>query len=171
MDFDVDYEDQDAVFDDLVKKYGEANVARIIAFGKLAPRAVIRKVFSVFEYDMGTIKRITSLVPDLCPTLEEAYKRNPELLDYKKKYPKEWAVVERLEGVTSHESQHAGGIIIYPNLSKYVPVKTNRDAPSKRIVAWDKYMLEDLGKQEIAQVKQCERMKKRCDRKVANGET
>jgi DNA polymerase-3 subunit alpha len=144
-DFDVDYEDQDAVFDDLVSKYGEANVARIVAFGTLAPRAVIRKVFSTFEHDMATIKRITSLVPNLCPSLDQALKEVPQLSLELAKYPNEWSVIKRLEGVISHESQHAGGVIIYPNLSSHVPVKTLRTEPRKRIVAWDKYMLEELG--------------------------
>lgn len=144
-DFDVDYEDQDAVFEDLVSKYGEGNVARIVAFGTLAPRAVIRKVFNVFEHDMATIKRITSLVPNLCPSLEQAYKEVPQLELELAKYPVEWSVIKRLEGIISHESQHAGGVIIYPNLSSHVPVKTLRAEPTKRIVAWDKDMLEELG--------------------------
>lgn len=144
-DFDVDYSDQDAVFNDLVEKYGQENVARIIAFGKMAPRAVIRKVFSVFEHDMRTIKQITSLVPDLCPSLKQAIEDNPYINEVLNKYPKEYSVIKRLEGVISHESQHAGGVIIYPDLAKHVPLKTLRSEPLKRIVTWDKYMLEDLG--------------------------
>lgn len=144
-DFDVDYSDQDAVFDDLVRKYGQENVARIIAFGTMAPRAVIRKVFSVFEHDAVTIKRITSLVPDLSPSLEQAIKDNPLIDEELRKFPIEYSAIKRLQGVISHESQHAGGVIIYPGLSKYVPVKTLRSEPEKRIVTWDKYMLEDLG--------------------------
>ena len=38
-DFDVDFSDQDAVFADLQSKYGDNNVARIIAFGTLTPKA------------------------------------------------------------------------------------------------------------------------------------
>lgn len=144
-DFDVDYSDQDAVFRDLVSKYGEENVARIIAFGTLSPRACIRKVFSVFEHDMATIGFITKLVPDLVPSLDEAIRLNPDVHTALSKYPTEYAVIKRLEGVVSHESQHAGGVIIYPNLSAHVPVKTLREAPNKRIVTWDKYMLEELG--------------------------
>lgn len=144
-DFDVDYSDQDAVFDDLVSKYGEGNVARIIAFGTLAPRAVIRKVLTVFGHDMLTIKRITSQVPNLVHSIGEAISENPGLEVELKKYPREFKVIQRLDGIVSHESQHAGGVIIYPNLSKYVPVKTLRSEPKKRIVTWDKYMLEDLG--------------------------
>lgn len=148
-DFDVDYSDQDAVFRDLQRKYGEGNVARIIAFGTLAPRAVIRKVLSIFEHDMLTIKRYTSSVPDLCKSLEEAERDNPLLEELKTKHPTEWQVIKRLVGKKSHESTHAGGIIIYENLSSVLPVKSNRDDPTKRIVVWDKYMLEAIGHQKF----------------------
>lgn len=144
-DFDVDYEDQDAVFEDLVKKYGKDSVARIIAFGTFSPRNVIRKVLNTFEHEEHIIKQITSMIPNLCPSISEAIKQVPELLKRLEEFPTEWGVIQRLEGCVSHESQHAGGIIIYPNIAKYAPVKTNRDAPDKLIVAWDKYMLEELG--------------------------
>lgn len=144
MDFDVDYSDQDAVFEDLVQKYGQNNVARIIAFGRLTPRAVIRKVLSVFEHGMQDIKAVTNLVPDLCPTLEKAIELNPDVHKILSRLPVEYEVIKRLEGAISHESQHAGGVIIYPNLAEHVPLKTLRAEPLKRIVTWDKYMLEDL---------------------------
>jgi DNA polymerase-3 subunit alpha len=144
-DFDVDFSDQDAVFEDLQRKYGMENVARIIAFGTLTPRNVVRKVLNTFEVPQPEIGRITKLIPDLCPSLEQAYKDAPELVEIKKKYKVEWEVIERLEGIVSHESQHAGGVIIYPNLSSILPIKVKADDKTKRIVAFDKYMLEELG--------------------------
>ncbi len=144
-DFDVDFSDQDAVFYDLQRKYGENNVARVIAFGTLTPKACSRKVLSTFEHPTELINYISKLIPDTCNTLEEAFEISPELLQYKKKYKIEFEVMERLEGIVSHESQHAGGVIIYPNLSNILPVKTKAEDRTKRIVAFDKYMLEDLG--------------------------
>jgi DNA polymerase-3 subunit alpha len=144
-DFDVDFSDQDAVFEDLSSKYGRENVARVIAFGTMAPKAVVRKVFSAFEHPMSLISEITKLVPELCKTLEQAYTHSPELLAYRARYSVEWGVIERLVGVISHDSQHAGGVIIYNGLSSILPVKTIGADRTKRIVAWDKYMLEDLG--------------------------
>ena len=102
------------MFEDLQRKYGVENVARIVAFGRMTPKAVIRKVLNAFEHPSYVIGQITKLVPDLCKSLEDAYKASPELLEYKKKYKMEWEVIERLENVISHESQHAGGVIIYP---------------------------------------------------------
>jgi DNA polymerase-3 subunit alpha len=144
-DFDVDFSDQDAVFEDLATKYGRENVARIVAFGKMKPKAVIRKVFSAFEHPGYLINEITKLVPDLCVTLEEAYAHSPQILTYKAKHRVEWEVIERLVGVISHESQHAGGVIIYPDLSSILPIKTIGADRTKRIVGWDKKMLEKVG--------------------------
>lgn len=143
-DFDVDFSNQEAVFEDLQVKY-PASVARIVAFGTMTPKAVCRKVMSCFGHVTSICNHISKLIPDLCPSLEVAYATSPELLNYKKKYKLEFDVIERLEGVTSHESQHAGGVIIYPNLSSILPIKTKGNDRTKRIVAFDKYMLEELG--------------------------
>lgn len=144
-DFDVDFSDQDAVFEDLQSKYGTENVARVIAFGTMTPKAVCRKVMSTFEHPNEVINGISRLIPDLCPSLKDAFESSPELLEYKKKYKIEFEVIERLEGIVSHESQHAGGVIIYPNLSSLLPIKTKAEDRTKRIVAFDKYMIEELG--------------------------
>ena len=144
-DFDVDFSNQEYVFKDLQDKYGVENVARIIAFGRMTPKAVCRKVLNVFEHSYDAINHISKLIPDLCPSLEEAYEHSPQLLEYRSKYKTEFDVIERLEGVISHESQHAGGVIIYPDLSSVLPIKTRADDRTKRIVGFDKNMLEDLG--------------------------
>jgi DNA polymerase-3 subunit alpha len=143
-DFDVDFSDQGAVFRDLQSKYGTDNVSRIIAFGRMTPRAVVRKVFNCFGHSMALQSEITKLVPDLCKSLKDAYEYSPSLLDYKKQYPTEWDVIERLENVISHESQHAGGVLIYEGLGDIVPLKWDRDEEIF-VATWDKYMLEDLG--------------------------
>lgn len=143
-DFDVDFSDQQAVFRDLQAKYGKDSVARIVAFGRMAPKAVIRKVLATFSHPAHIISQITKLVPDLCKSLENAYKASPQLLEWKKKYKREWEVIERLESVVSHLSQHAGGVLIYPDIAKHIPVFYDRDLDIL-VSGWDKYMVEDLG--------------------------
>lgn len=144
-DIDSDFSDQDSVFADLQSKYGERNVARIVAFGTMTPKAVCRKVFSTFDYPTAIVNSISKLIPDLCPSLKEAYIASPELLKMKDKYRLEFSVIERLEGTISHESQHAGGVIIYDSLSKHLPIKTVGEDRSKRIVAFDMDMIHELG--------------------------
>ena len=111
----------------------------------MTPKAVIRKVLNSFEVAPYEIGLITKLVPELCPSLEVAYKGAPELLKYKRKYEMEWEVIERLENVISHVGTHAGGVVIYPNLSDYLPIITKGDDRTKRIVAYDMNTVHDLG--------------------------
>lgn len=144
-DFDVDFSDQDGVFTDLQHKYGVENVARVVAFGTLTPKAAVRKVLNTFDHPMSEQNAISKLIPDEAQSLAQAFEMSPDLEHYRRKFKTEFDVIERLEGVISHESMHAGGVIIYPDLSRYVPIKTISEDRSKRIVAWDKYMLEDLG--------------------------
>lgn len=144
-DIDTDFSDQDAVFADLSEKYGEKNVARIATHGRMTPKAVIRKVLSSFEVAPQDIALVNKLVPDLVPSLAKAYEINPELLKFKDKYRVEWEVIERLENVISHTGSHAGGVIIYPNLSDYIPLITKAEDRSKRVSAFDMDVIHDIG--------------------------
>ena len=144
-DIDSDFSNQEAVFKDLQSKYGEANVAKIVTFGTMTPRAVCRKVMSTFGHPTYIANKISKLIPDLCPSLKVAYESSPELLKVKKEFKLEFSVIEKLEGMISHEGQHAGGIVLYPNLSSYLPIKTIAEDRSKRIIAVDMTMVEDIG--------------------------
>lgn len=144
-DFDVDFSDIDAVFLDLQHKYGPENVARIIAFGRMTPKAVCRKVMNCFGHKSDLINTISRLIPDSSETMEEAYANSPGLVEYAKRYKTEFDVINKLQNTISHESQHAGGVIICKNLSSHLPIKTKAEDRSKRIVGFDKYMLEELG--------------------------
>lgn len=144
-DFDVDFSNQDAVFQDLQNKYGVENVARIIAFGTMTPKAVTRKVLSTFDHPSSEVNYIAKLISDDAKTIEDAISNSVDLQKIRVKYKLEFDVINRLEGIISHESQHAGGVIIYPNLSSFLPIKSNSEDRNRRIVAFDKYMLEELG--------------------------
>ena len=132
-DIDVDFSDIDRVFEHLQNIYGEENVARIIAFGTLTAKACTRKVFSTFGHPMHLISKINGLMPKrLEYTLAEALAESEELKKYASMYKTEFSVIAKLEGCISHESQHAGGVIICKNLSSFLPVKSNAEARDKK---------------------------------------
>lgn len=143
--YDVDFSNQEAVFNDLQEKYGEGNIARIVAFGTLQPKAVLRKVFSTFEYSQAEINQIARLIPPDAKSIKQLLESNTELSSLYSKYKTEFDVIVRIEGKISHESQHAGGAIIYPDLTHHLPVKTKAEDRTRRIVGFDKNMLEELG--------------------------
>jgi DNA polymerase III subunit alpha len=143
-DFDTDFSDQQAVFRDLQGKYGVPNVSRIIAFGKMTPKAVSRKVMNTFGHPFHVQNEISKLIPDGCSDLFQAIKEDPELQKMQQKYKMEFDVMARLQNVTSHLSQHAGGILIYPNLGDTLPLSW--DSKNEiHVAGFDKYMLEELG--------------------------
>jgi DNA polymerase-3 subunit alpha len=144
-DIDSDVSDIDAVFEDLQNKYGRENVARIIAFGKMTPKSICRKVLSAFDISTAEINAVSKLIDESAETMESAYKLSSKLCEYKEKHKELFSIIERLQSTISHESQHAGGIIICKYLSSYLPVKSKAEDREKRIVAMDKYMLESLG--------------------------
>lgn len=145
-DYDIDFADNNIIFSYLQEKYGIENVARIVANGTLAPKAVARKVFSAYDHPEHIIAQVAgAILSTPKTTLEKSYKASTKLVELKKKYPKEFEAMERLEGRISHISQHAGGVIIYPNLSSLVPVHTDSEDRTRRIVSFDKYMIEDMG--------------------------
>lgn len=143
-DFDVDFSDQQAVFRDLQKKYGVENVSRIIAFGKMTPKAVARKVFNTFGHSAKIQSEITSLIPEGCKDLFEEIAKNNDLKRISKEYRNEFNVIARLQNVISHLSQHAGGVLIYPGLGSTLPLGWDR-AEGIHVAGFDKYMLEELG--------------------------
>ena len=144
-DIDTDFSDQEFVYNDLVNKYGASSVAHISTFGRMTPKAICRKVLSTFNVCNKEISIINGLIPNLCPNLSTAVKQSPQLNKYIEKYKEYFNVIFRLEGTISHESTHAGGIVIYPNLSDYLPIRTRGNNRNIRIIAMDMNELEELG--------------------------
>ena len=145
-DFDVDFSDQELVFKYLQSKYGIENVARIRAFGTMTAKAVTRKVLSCFGHEQSFISKINGFMPKrISFTLDEAIEESPDLKRFSERYAKEFEVIKRLEGVKSHDSKHAGGVIICENMNTILPIVSNGNNREDRIVGFDKKMLEELG--------------------------
>ena len=145
-DFDVDFSDSEAVFRYLQNKYGEHNVARVGAFNTITAKSGIGDVFRIFDFPGSLIAKIKGCLPKkLKFTLKEALEESKELREYKKKYPLQFKIVERLEGLRSGEGTHAGGVIIYDGLNELAPLRTKAEDRTKSIIGYDKDMLEELG--------------------------
>lgn len=145
-DFDIDFSDIDAVFKHLQEKYGENNVARVGAFNRFTCKSALRKVMGVFNFTQAQINKIVSYLPDrLSFTLEEAVNESTELVKWFENNIFIYECVKKLEGVLSHMSTHAGGVIICENLTSKLPIMTMSDDRSKMIVAYDKIIIEELG--------------------------
>lgn len=128
-DIDIDFDDtrRDEVLRYVVDKYGKDNVSRVITFGTMGAKAVVRDVGRVLGMPFGEVDRIAKQVPaELKITLDKAIEQVPELGQLAQASGNEGKLVEyarRLEGMARHASVHACAVIIAPSeLTDYVPL-------------------------------------------------
>ena len=127
-DVDLDFDDvrREEVIDYVKEKYGANAVSRIITFGTLAARAVVRDVTRVTGKPYSLGDRIAKSIPAVPKmTLKKAM---VESVEFKKMYDTESDIREvidmamKLEGLPRNMSQHACGVIIAPSaVSDYIP--------------------------------------------------
>ena len=146
---DVDFSDQEHVFKHLQDLHGVDNVARVATYGKLTCKNVIRKVMSCFGFSQKEIAIINgSLPPNLDVTVEQAYNSSEKFKKFMDENKFIARVIRRLENTISHEGKHAGGFVIYDNLTSLTPCKYENDSKGNRcipVVQFDKYKIEDCG--------------------------
>ncbi|HRC28132.1 MAG TPA: DNA polymerase III subunit alpha [Candidatus Saccharimonas sp.] len=132
-DIDIDIQDtrRDEVIAYCADKYGDARVANIVTFGKMAARAAVRDVARVLEVPYAEADRLSKMIPPPVQgrhillsksihddkDLKTEYETNPiakEVFDY----------AVRLEGTIRSHGVHAAGVVIAPDdIVKYVPLE------------------------------------------------
>ncbi len=119
-DFDIDFcqDRRDEVIAYVQQRYGRAQVAQIITFGKLQARAVCRDVGRVLQMPYGQVDRISKLIP-MNPanpvTLKQAIDGEPRIQEERDRDPTVRRMLEiglKLEGLYRHASTHAAGVVI-----------------------------------------------------------
>ena len=119
-DFDIDFcqTRRDEVIRYVQQKYGQAQVAQIITFGKLQARAVLRDVGRVLQLPYGQVDRLCKMVPNNPAnpvTLQEAIDEETRLQEERDSDPKVQQLMDialKLEGLYRHASTHAAGVVI-----------------------------------------------------------
>lgn len=119
-DFDIDFcqERREKVIDYVQQKYGSANVAQIITFGKLQARAALRDVGRVLQLPLGQVDRICKLVPNNPAnpvTLAQAIKEEVRLREERDRdegVARMMDIALKLEGLYRNASTHAAGVVI-----------------------------------------------------------
>ena len=148
-DLDVDFSDQEHVFKHLQDLHGMDNVARIRAYGTLSCKNVVRKVLSAFDYNQSSIAIISGYIPKrLDVTVEQAYNESLNFKDFMDRNEFIASCIRRLEGVISHESKHAGGFVVYNDLTSLTPCAYENDHAGNRtipVVQFDKKEIEGCG--------------------------
>ncbi len=104
------------VIDYVVEKYGRANVAQIITFGKLLAKGVIRDVARVLDMPYAQADAMAKLIPDeLGINLKDSWEKEPkikELCEMDPKAARVWEYALALEGLNRNAGTHAAGVVI-----------------------------------------------------------
>ena len=148
-DLDVDFSDQEHVFKHLQELHGMDNVARIATYGTLSCKNAIRKIMSCFDFSQKEIAIINGSLPkNLDVTVEQSYKESNTFKEFMDKNPFVARCIRRLEDTISHEGKHAGGFVVYNNLTELTPCKYENDSKGVRcipVVQFDKKQIEACG--------------------------
>ena len=130
-DFDVDFCQwrREEVIQYCVEKYGFSNVAQITTFGKMQAKGAVKSVGRAMNLGYSRVDQFTKLFPpDLGITLKDALEQEPRL---KEEMEKDEALKDcmnyalKLEGLASHTSVHAAGLVISDgDMTNFVPVYT-----------------------------------------------
>ena len=129
-DVDVDFAvaGRERVINYVAEKYGRRNVAQIITFGKMQPKAAIKDAGRVMGLPYGVVDRIAKFVPDgpkisfdMCMKSGAELRKSYDLDDTTRK------VVDMampLEGVVRNDSIHAAAVVIGDRpLTEYLPLQ------------------------------------------------
>lgn len=151
-DIDIDFckERREKVIGYIREKYGEKNVAKILAIGSLSARAVVRDVGRALGFSPKEVDRIAKMFPSAVGiTIKEALQLEPRLrreIEENEKVKKLIDIAMRLEGLSRHASTHAAGIVITPwELDEYVPLYKGEKDDEDLTTQYDKDDLEALG--------------------------
>ena len=119
-DFDIDFCEigRDKVIDHVAEKYGRDAVFRIVTFGSMAAKAVVRDVARVQGKPHGLADKLAKLIPpDPGIKLEEALGQEPAFKAMVQTDDEAGEILEmalQLEGLVRNIGQHAAGVVIEP---------------------------------------------------------
>ncbi len=151
-DIDIDFcmDRRDEVIEYVRDKYGKDNVAKIITFGTLSARAVVRDVGRALGVPYKDVDRIAKLIPSgpgINMTVAKAIEEVPqlkELMEEDARIKELLDISQKLEGLSRHASTHAAGVVITPEaLTEYVPLYRGTD--NEVVTQYAKDELEELG--------------------------
>lgn len=132
-DIDIDIQDtrRDEVIQYCARKYGDARVANIVTFGKMAARAAVRDVARVLQVPYADADRIAKLIPAPIQgrhiPLKVSVEKDADLRREYETNPTAKQVIDfaiTLEGTIRSHGVHAAGVVIAPDdIVKFAPLE------------------------------------------------
>lgn len=144
-DIDIDFEDErrEEVVNYVREKYGENRVAKIIAFGTMAAKDVLRTVAKINNVDELTINSLLKLISSKKTLKENLTDEVNSLLNRNSILKKVYEESLPLEGLKKHITIHAAGVVICSDdLTNHLPLMTSN---GEVLTGYPKEELEELG--------------------------
>jgi DNA polymerase-3 subunit alpha len=150
-DVDVDFAvaGRERVINYVAEKYGRHNVAQIITFGKMQPKAAIKDAGRVMGIPYGVVDRVAKLVPEGPKvSFEMCMKNGAELRKAYESDETTRQIVDMatpLEGVVRNDSIHAAAVVIGDRpLTEYLPLQ-QKGSDSEVVTQFSMNDVEALG--------------------------
>jgi DNA polymerase-3 subunit alpha len=155
-DIDIDFADarRDEVLSYVIEKYGRENVAQIITFGTMAPRAAVRDTGRALGYPYQEVDKLAKAIPPPVlgknTPLKLSVKEDPDLkraydTDERAKILLDYAM--KLEGTVRHAGTHACAVVISAKpLIEYTALQFSPGGEQKEMVTqYSMKPIEELG--------------------------
>lgn len=155
-DFDMDFNDKNAVIEYIKEKYGEKNVMKIGTFNRMNPRSLLGSILKTKGYSFKDSVKYTKQLPDtfeiigakvsgdLGEMLSQASIEISELLEEDPEIAK---LMFDFNGLVKSMGSHAGGVIISDgskNLRHFIPgIRVRED--TELVTQFDKKDIESIG--------------------------
>lgn len=155
-DIDIDFADhrRDEVLEYVINKYGRQNVAQIITFGTMAPRAAVRDTGRALGYPYQEVDKLAKIVPPPVQgrhiPLKVSIKEDPELKQSYEKDERAQILLNfamKLEGTVRHAGTHACAVVISEKpLAEYTALQYGASGNENEIVTqYSMKPIEELG--------------------------
>ncbi|MCQ2081833.1 MAG: DNA polymerase III subunit alpha [Lachnospiraceae bacterium] len=148
-DIDIDFDcRRQEVIDYVSQKYGEDKVVKIVAFGTMGAKGVIRDVGRVMDLPYAFADSISKMVPqEINITLKDALKKSVELKNAYDTDPQVKELIDmamRLEGIPRNTTVHAAGVVICSQPAEEL-VPLQRSSEGYITTQFEKNTVESLG--------------------------
>lgn len=154
-DIDIDFADdrRQEVLDYVINKYGRENVAQIITFGTMAPKAAVRDVGRALGYPYAEVDKLSKIIPQPVlgkhAPLFKSIKEDPDLKTEYDNNPRSNKLLDfaiKLEGTVRHAGTHACAVVISDEpLIKHTPMQRAAGEENGIVTQYSMKPIEDIG--------------------------
>ncbi len=136
-DIDTDAGDRDVLIDAARELFGEESVVPVSNFNTLKLKSLVKDVAKFYGIDFGEVNSMTNKLQNevmhkamgdheekstYVLTHEDCMKYSHDYSEFMQKYPKVSEQVQKLFMESRSIGRHAGGVLICPDLEKYMPI-------------------------------------------------